>query len=309
MTLVELCVAIAVVGILISLLLVAIQATRESARKISCANNLRQVGLAIQNYVSQNHVFPPGGGGGFSFHVRILPFLGETNRYNQVDFGRRGEDQVGDEWAHVPSVITCPSDPFTYTDQNVTSTNYIGISGGGPGANYNGTIVAVSRKRDLPMVSPSYITDGLSNTLVVTEASAYLRYGTGEASSDRRAKMFHTPRAYTMPDELDLFASDCFSSTSLSASNTGLGAFWTEPSTGVTKLDCIFPKQPRNCANLRSKVNALFAPSSLHSNGVYCAFADGSISILQQTIDASVWQSLGSRNDGKVIDESAFRSN
>src|SRR3989304_6136809 len=90
-TLVELLVVIAIIGILIALLLPAVQAAREAARRLQCSNNLKQVGLALLNYESSNRVFPFGGlgtqGGGFghSWWVRILPFIEQNAVYEKFD--------------------------------------------------------------------------------------------------------------------------------------------------------------------------------------------------------------------------------
>src|SRR5687768_13343648 len=89
-TLVELLVVIAIIGLLIGLLLPAIQAARESARRMSCTNHLKQIGLALHNYHSQNKRFPPSapfyfkaGDPSISWRVMILPFLEETNTYEE----------------------------------------------------------------------------------------------------------------------------------------------------------------------------------------------------------------------------------
>jgi prepilin-type N-terminal cleavage/methylation domain-containing protein len=104
-TLVELLVVIAIIGILIGLLLPAVQAAREAARRIQCSNNMKQMGLAFQNYESTHRTFPPGfisrvtgpwpGGGnnpipeagpGWSFFALMLPQMEQSNLHNSIDF-------------------------------------------------------------------------------------------------------------------------------------------------------------------------------------------------------------------------------
>src|SRR6188508_1512552 len=81
-TLVELLVVIAIIGILVALLLPAVQAAREAGRRAQCANNLKQIGLGLLNYEQQQKSFPPGGlrSGiyGHSWWVRVMPYLEET---------------------------------------------------------------------------------------------------------------------------------------------------------------------------------------------------------------------------------------
>jgi prepilin-type N-terminal cleavage/methylation domain-containing protein len=91
-TLVELLVVIAIIGILVSLLLPAVQSARESARRTSCQNNLRQLSIAVQNYHDQFGAMVPASikANELSWHVFILPFIEQTSLYNQFDF-RAGE--------------------------------------------------------------------------------------------------------------------------------------------------------------------------------------------------------------------------
>ena len=97
-TLVELLVVIAIIGILVALLLPAVQAAREAARRLSCTNNLTQLILAVQNYEGAFHVYPSGTsaekgpilnvaeGKHHNWLIRVLPYFEETNTYNHVDF-------------------------------------------------------------------------------------------------------------------------------------------------------------------------------------------------------------------------------
>ena len=88
-TLVELLVVIAIIGILVALLLPAVQAARESARRMTCTNNLRQIALALQGYESAYQEFPMGGrtdGHMLSWHAEILPYIEQTAIYDQIDF-------------------------------------------------------------------------------------------------------------------------------------------------------------------------------------------------------------------------------
>src|SRR6187399_1689217 len=88
-TLIELLVVIAIIGVLVALLLPAVQAAREAARRSSCSNNLRQIGLATQNFHDSRNVFPPlriaGGEGWASYFVLILPYMEQGSLYDTWD--------------------------------------------------------------------------------------------------------------------------------------------------------------------------------------------------------------------------------
>jgi prepilin-type N-terminal cleavage/methylation domain-containing protein/prepilin-type processing-associated H-X9-DG protein len=119
-TLVELLVVISIIGVLIALLLPAVQAAREAARKIHCANNLKQIGLAVLNHEAAYGTLPPGGvtegpccgtKSGISWTISILPYMEQQALYDQYDHTKFNEDPVNApvREAEVPG-HTCPSD-------------------------------------------------------------------------------------------------------------------------------------------------------------------------------------------------------
>jgi prepilin-type N-terminal cleavage/methylation domain-containing protein/prepilin-type processing-associated H-X9-DG protein len=135
-TLIELLVVIAIIGILVALLLPAVQAAREAARRMQCDSNLRQLGVAVHNYLSTNRMYPPGAQGidlyavthnvndigntaGPSWAVLVLPFIEEQSVYSQLVFNNprafvtQGGPNVVTLSFVTPSVLICPSNPMT----------------------------------------------------------------------------------------------------------------------------------------------------------------------------------------------------
>jgi prepilin-type N-terminal cleavage/methylation domain-containing protein/prepilin-type processing-associated H-X9-DG protein len=194
-TLIELLVVIAIIGILIALLLPAIQQARETARRIQCANHLRQIALAAHGYTDVHKLLPPSGivaetrlkagnstypvfdqqsGKMFSWAVLLLPFLEETNLYNQFDQTRTALDQPNEPQESTVPVYLCPSDNARgryYSDLVAThgkrfaKGNYAAY--GSPMHTdlqllYPGALISTGQKL-------SRITDGLSKTLCFTE--------------------------------------------------------------------------------------------------------------------------------------------
>ena len=190
-TLVELLVVISIIGILIALLLPAIQAAREAARRTQCLNNLKQCGVALLAYHDDHGAFPvgnvapspngPGVGGWWGFQARILPYLESKNVYDLCNFTYNGPcwGWIGIQAAKNNSPATmvldcckCPDDPLRNAlahdpqfGNAYGCTNYLGVMGttntAGDGillhGNYNNAI------------SLAKVTDGASHTLIVGE--------------------------------------------------------------------------------------------------------------------------------------------
>ena len=188
-TLIELLVVIAIVAVLIAVLLPAVQQAREAARRTQCRNNLRQIGLAIHNYIDVATVLPPsacinpavtatGNNGSWGVHGRILPFLDQGNLYNAVDLTIAWDFQQAIDGLKIP-MYSCPGDPksdeardagsgrpilypTTYAFSFGTWFVYDPLTGrGGDGAFFPNAKLRMSA-----------FTDGASNTLLISEVKA-----------------------------------------------------------------------------------------------------------------------------------------
>jgi prepilin-type N-terminal cleavage/methylation domain-containing protein len=159
-TLIELLVVIAIIGVLIALLLPAVQKVREAANRMKCANNLRQMALAVSNYESTFSTLPPGAGplndhpdvnndSRASVQALILPYIEQANKYNQFDLHYEVDNDVHNLAARQQdvSIYLCPSDPSTAVFTEAGSTDHNGRSNyfGNAGAHaYSGNLDAAT---------------------------------------------------------------------------------------------------------------------------------------------------------------------
>jgi prepilin-type N-terminal cleavage/methylation domain-containing protein len=275
-TLVELLVVIAIIGVLVALLLPAVQAAREAARRSWCANNLTQLILAVQNYESSYRVYPPGTidksgpianvteGYHHNWLSQILPFIEERNTFQHIDFtvGVYHENNAPVRKVHVPS-FSCPSDGAGPADLGLS--NYVGSQHDLEepiDVNNHGVFFLNSRVRY------EDVSDGTCQTLFIAEKLNDANKDFGWMSGTR-ATLRNT-------------------GTRL---NVDVPARYAQPRPGVTQ-----PPEPEDPKHLR-----VGGFSSAHPGGLEAAFGDGHVAFLANTLDQEVLQQLAHRADGKLL--------
>ncbi len=170
-TLVELLVVIGIIGLLLALLLPAIQYARESARRTSCQNNLKQLGIALHNYQSAHGLFPAGTSNEWSWNAHLLPTIEESSLYARLDFAYEPFETPNTPFTDlIVPVLLCPSDPSSQLIHAPASmpgywfshTNYLGSLDSGTGSSRGmfGEYFPIRLAK---------VTDGTSKTLFVGE--------------------------------------------------------------------------------------------------------------------------------------------
>ena len=188
-TLVELLVVIAIVGVLMAVLLPAVQSAREAARRTTCLSNLRQLALGMLNYELARRSFPATDeAGGFSIQARVLPFMEETALARTIDFRRTATSKVFNAQRPAPEflavfatpvpVFLCPSDPAPAVTRvtvvaggpfEVAGISYMVSVGSGAGANYDQRWPTDGVVFEKSAVRLGQVSDGASRTVFASE--------------------------------------------------------------------------------------------------------------------------------------------
>ncbi|TWT78279.1 Type II secretion system protein G precursor [Posidoniimonas polymericola] len=326
-TLVELLVVIAIIGVLIALLLPAVQSAREAARRMTCTNNLKQLMLGTLNYESANGEFPAGSYGTYvatkkngywSPMAQVLPYVEEGGLAQT--FIIEDDTTEGDPWSthnfavaqNEPAFIRCPSDPFgretlglDQRDQTTGWTNYHANSGSWVrfGKKWDGVFGAdemVSSTGEYPALPPLQlrkITDGLSKTAAYGEMLNSL--GNTGGANDPKRDCFIAPtvpdNASTTPkDAQDLLLSQNWQTARLNGPWRWRGNPWHEGTMWRTWYNHLLP--PNSTCWTQGNWWDLVSPlSSNHSGVVNVAYCDGSVQTIADGVDPDVWVQAGTR--------------
>jgi prepilin-type N-terminal cleavage/methylation domain-containing protein len=340
-TLIELLVVIAIIAVLIALLLPAVQAAREAARRIQCVNNMKQIGLALHNYISAVGVLPPGR---FNSHIsgrgncwgtysQILPHLDQAALFNSFNFNLPPDTDTlsasnSTGFEAFLSTLLCPSDSnpelITVGGGQFATHNYnLNVGSGYPAVQTpvppltgtpNGPFFENSR------VGPEGFTDGLSNTAASTDTVRSTASST--YANDPLGVFLVTGNNSTTGPPLNSDADYISLCLSLPRTTTQFqatrGVRWHYGAPGHTlynHLRAPNDKQP-DCRGglphstrsdpLWSWLSLNIAARSKHPGGVNSLIADGSVRFVKDSINVLVWQGLGSRNGGEVISADAY---
>ena len=285
-TLVEVLVVIAIIGLLAALLLPAIQSARESSRRTKCATNVRQMALALHAYADTHSVLPASArSGNLSFHVTLLPHLEQEALYGQFDsLAVNALEYDGSLFDVRVSTYECPSDGSGFGGRGQGArTNYHGNSGTGVQQyGFNGLFL-FGYSTDRPPGSISHlplsaITDGLSQTAMLGEIA------TGDGSLDPRRCVWQFDTAAL---ELQPFAGACRDAPGSATAMLGMtrGRPWPKVSYFWSVYNHVLPPNSPSCCAAMAVRNSLFTAGSMHPSVVNTGFADGSVQITIESID------------------------
>jgi prepilin-type N-terminal cleavage/methylation domain-containing protein len=308
-TLIELLVVIAIIGVLIALLLPAVQAARTAARRSACQNNLRQIGLALQNHHAALQKLPPGRGTPtpriFSPQAYLLPFIEQNLLAAQIHFDdapapfttpTAAYDGVRNEPAatSVAGVLLCPADPVAdrVPGSLYGATNYAACSGSGAAS---GTLTAADGVFFLgSAVRMKDITDGASNTASFSERPLGQGEGAGEPASAGGLADAADP-ILELPASTDPTATAC-ESPSGGVWNHERGGKWIVGNYGNTLYNHAASPNAADwdCMNATQQKGRL-AARSYHAGGVNLLHGDGSVRFVQDAIDVVPWKAAATR--------------
>ncbi len=325
-TLIELLVVIAIIAILIGLLLPAVQKVRDAAARIKCANNLKQIGLAMHAYHDANNTLPPNGIFGFngtamvqtspwSALSRLLPFIEQENLFRNIDLATPYSSQPFVTSRRIGTFL-CPAEVndrgsgtnATYGNKNWTLNYAVNLGTWGvltnkaTGMRFGDGAFSPSRGYSLTSFS-----DGTSNTLALAEVKGYTPRLVGAVNTSTYASLAPP----SSPAEITTYSLAPFDP----ARQTHVE--WVDGKVHETGFTTVFP--PNTLVGYSSSgttydvdlvtatesnlgdTYAAVTSRSYHSGGVNVVLMDGSVRFVSNSISQPTWRALGTRVGGEVV--------
>ena len=298
-TLIEALVVVTIVGILIALVIPAVQAVREASRRAACSNNLRQIGLALGLYEKEHGFYPAGcTAGDYSAHVAMLPYLEQPALYNSINFRTGTQEYAGGvanrtAGGSVLSVFLCPADT---NGPDRPATNYAGSAGYGAQRGEDAGFFSASSFRQ---TSAAMVSDGTSTTVAMTE---WVLGSTGEA--DPLAAVFRT-RSLTAPPAFEAFASSCRDARSRGLAGVEMPTKpgrWFVGGLGHSLLNHVLAIGDASCLNGNTITYGAWTAGSRHGSGVNAVFGDGHVTSVRSSIALETWRALGTASGHEIVD-------
>lgn len=328
-TLLELVVVIAVIAVMIALLVPAIQAGRESARRLQCRNNLKQIGVALHSYHDTHGVLPFGCGPDddgpvsslgtlnarrYSAHSQLLPYLEQTNVSNLIDFevatfdpyvnAGTGEplinehgrvDVVNGEAAAVTiPLFLCPSDldrlQILWGHNNYRACN---------GSSWSGRL-GDGMFGQVSSVRLGTVSDGLSNTAMFSERCK----GTWDhAVYDHLSDLYDLRGIWTEETFRQVCGALAPTSARAYRQEVDSGQNWLEGNMNWTRYNHLLPPNRVSCKNGITWDGVAMTASSRHPGGVNVLLGDGAARFVSDQMDEQVWRHVGTSRGGEASGE------
>jgi prepilin-type N-terminal cleavage/methylation domain-containing protein/prepilin-type processing-associated H-X9-DG protein len=283
-TMIEVLVVIAIIGVLVALLLPAVQMAREAARRSQCSANLHQIGVAFGHHVTGRGHTP----GRLAGLLRQL----EQTAVANLPLDTTAATPAGQTARSMTiAVFLCPSDAGLPGLSG--GTNYAGNGGVGfspSGRERNGAFGA--SVNDFP--------DGMSNTAAVAE---WLK-GNGDPSiRDPKRSVFATPDRLINPADLGPFGAEChgLDPQTATVAPLGKGLDWTRDGFGYSLYNHVLGINDHTCTNGGLVDQGAWSAGSGHPSGANVLFADGHVTFVKDTIALPAWRAVGTRNGGEVV--------
>jgi prepilin-type N-terminal cleavage/methylation domain-containing protein/prepilin-type processing-associated H-X9-DG protein len=333
-TLIEMVVVLAISGVLMAMLLPAVQSAREAARRLECVTNLKQIGLALHRYQLTQQSLPlgssptrypgtgsPGARHSWSVHGQILGEMEQQTLYNAINFDWGVEDSTTTDPGYqinstaVETAVSgylCPSDPNSHRSNRNNYHASMGSTARNDPEESDG-LFALSTACRLSDAS-----DGIANTVVFGEAvtgppvEAYVPAVSltevGGISADAQ-----TVSARLSPAAIQggLKACDAAFKTRGATSKAGRGRLWAKGSPGYTLFNTVSAPGLKvhtwnSCSDSDLGHSLFNGASSAHPGGTNILFGDGSVRFLGEAMAEPTWWALGSRNGGEIVAEDSF---